>query len=85
MARRKTFNVDTFKKYVNDVLDNDNVPFEVKNGFAQALDHVLHETGNYNGFRYLDPYNGDDPEFGFVDTEVGYPLTAKKAIRRQYY
>jgi len=83
---RKTFNVQDFKNFINEVLVNDNLPFEVKNGYAMALDHVLHATGNYNGFRYVDPYNGDDPEFGFVDNEeTGYPLTAKKAIRRRYH
>ena len=85
MARRKTFDVTAFKNYVNCILANDYISFEVKNGMAEALDHVLHETGNYRGFRYLESFNSEDPEFGIVKTEIGYYLSAKKAIRREYF
>lgn len=83
---RKTFDVQSFKDYVNEFLENENIPFAVKDGMISALDHVLHSTGNYKGFRYLDSYNGEDPEFGMIDDpETGFPINQRKTVRRQYF
>ena len=82
---RKTFDVQSFKDYVNECLANNNLPFAVKDGMLHALDHVLLSTGNYKGFRYLDSYDGNDPEFGMVDdVETGFPINQRKSVRRQY-
>lgn len=51
---RKTFNVDEFKELVNNTLATTNEnDIEYRYGIIAALEHVLHETGNYKGYRYL--------------------------------
>lgn len=50
---RKTFNVSEFKDYVNSKLVLDYLSNDEKYGLIAALEHVLHETGNYNGFMYV--------------------------------
>jgi hypothetical protein len=82
---RKTFDVQEFRMYVNSVLSCDNVPSQVKEGFIGALDHVLHQSGNYRGFNYLQPYDENDPEYGITqDEETGYYFNGKKALKRRY-
>jgi len=53
MAKRKTFNVDDLKAWVNDRLADDYLTPEHKRGLYNALDHVLLKTGNYKGFGYV--------------------------------
>ena len=51
---RKTFNVADFKELVNNILaTTGEAEFQYRCGVIAALEHVLHETGNYRGFRYL--------------------------------
>lgn len=51
---RKTFNVDEFKELVNNTLATTvETEIQYRYGIIAALEHVLHETGNYKGFRYL--------------------------------
>ena len=50
---RKTFNVSEFKDYVNSKLVLDTLSKDEKYGLITALNHLLHETGNYNGFMYV--------------------------------
>ena len=47
---RKTFVVKEFKDWINDKLANDNIDQDTKSTYCAALEHVLHETGNYNGY-----------------------------------
>lgn len=83
---RKTFEVDTFKSWVNsqlaenDHMDTNNLYCGKSHrlGLIAALENLLHETGNYRGFNYLeqrgvpsgqkagiihDPTGGHDHEF----------------------
>lgn len=54
MASRKTFSVDKFKELVNDSLATSwGTDPKYREGLCAALEHVLHEIGNYKGFRYL--------------------------------
>jgi hypothetical protein len=56
MARKKkTFDVLTFKEYVNNQLSrtDDYATESFKSGLCVALEEVLHRTGNYNGFSHL--------------------------------
>jgi hypothetical protein len=56
MARKKkTFDVLSFKDYVNIQLarTDEFATDEFKSGLCIALHEVLHKTGNYNGFQYL--------------------------------
>lgn len=51
---RKTFNVSELVDMVNH-LCKDSVPESagIRQGAMLVLERVLHETGNYRGFRYL--------------------------------
>jgi len=56
MARKtKTFDVMTFKTYVNQQLSrtDDYATESFKSGLCVTLEEVLHKTGNYNGFNDL--------------------------------
>lgn len=50
---RKTFSVDTFKDQINNTLAFSLVSADRREGVIVALEYVLHETGNYRGYRYL--------------------------------
>lgn len=52
MSKRKTFNVNDFKMWINERLTSDLLTPEHKRGLCNALDHVLHQTNNYNGYGY---------------------------------
>lgn len=51
---RKTFNVDRLIVMVNGIC-KDSAPEsqDIRQGAMNVLEAVLHETGNYRGFRYL--------------------------------
>ncbi len=50
---RKTFNVDEFKDAINKVLKESECSPDTRQGLMNALEYVLHSTGNYRGFCYL--------------------------------
>ena len=54
MAKRKTFDVEAFRNQINSRLANSTCTPDIRMGYCMALEHVLHETGNYRGFNYLD-------------------------------
>lgn len=51
---RKTFSVDALRDMVNQMC-KDSVPESqgIRQGAMLVLEQVLHDTGNYKGFRYL--------------------------------
>jgi hypothetical protein len=56
MARcKKTFEVESFKEYVNNQLTrtDEYATDAFKSGLCLALEEVLHKTGNYKGFNDL--------------------------------
>jgi hypothetical protein len=54
MARKKTYPVETLVNKVNTVLKNSAPELvERRKGAMILLEEVLHNTGNYGGFRYL--------------------------------
>lgn len=68
MARkRKTFNVEQFKAEINYWLlhSRDDQRGE-RRGNASALENVLHATGNYRGFGYLNAKDMENSEYGSV-------------------
>jgi len=83
---RKTFDVSEFKDYVNSRLVLDYLSDDEKYGLFTALDHVLHETGNYKGFGYV--YK-DDVRPCFPDkvgADACNPAWDKSHdVRRKYY
>lgn len=51
---RKTFNVSELVDSVNEMLRNSDADrAEIRQGAMNVLEQVLHQTGNYRGFRYL--------------------------------
>ena len=55
MAKRKLFDVEAFKIYINAQLSRtDKYATEsFKSGLCTALEEVLHKTKNYNGYQHL--------------------------------
>ena len=52
---KKTFDVVTFKTYVNEQLSrtDEYATEDFKSGLCVALQEVLHRSGNYNGYNHL--------------------------------
>lgn len=51
---RKTFNVDQLITLVNGICKDSHPDHAaIRQGAMNVLEHVLHRTGNYRGFRYL--------------------------------
>lgn len=67
--QRKTFQVSEFKDYVNDCLKrtDDYATKEFKSGLCLALETVLHNSGNYEGFHFLDNDNCEVEGTGYYD------------------
>jgi hypothetical protein len=73
---RKTFEVETLKNIVNEVLATSSSEYgctrDRRQGMMNLLEKVLHETGNYRGFRNLmlkDVPAGEKP--GIMVNETG--------------
>lgn len=70
MAKRKTFNVSDLVDTVNQMLrDSKADATERRQGAMNVLEQVLHNTGNYQGFRYLlaDEIAEGQPGVNYVD------------------
>lgn len=50
---RKTIKVEAFKNTINAMLKSSECSEDIRKGLMASLETVLHETGNYNGFKYL--------------------------------
>ena len=50
---RKTFDVNALTVTVNEMCANSTCSPEVRKGAMGLLEHVLHASGKYNGFKYL--------------------------------
>lgn len=53
---RKTFDVNNLRIVVNNMLEHSTCSRDIRWGMMTVLEHVLHETGNYRGFRYLEAH-----------------------------
>ena len=53
MAQRKTLDIAKFTAQINQVLADSTCSADHRRGLMAALETVLHDTGNYRGFRYL--------------------------------
>ncbi len=56
---RKTIDVETVKGSVNIFLATPDISQDRKHGAASTLELILHETGNYHGFQYLEGWPTD--------------------------
>jgi hypothetical protein len=54
---RKTINIESVRTLVNNMLrdshQDDHVDRAYREGAISVLENLLHDTGNYRGFRYL--------------------------------
>jgi len=62
MKAKKTFNVNAFKNKCNWRLANCYLTEEALKETCLTLEDLLHETGNYAGFRYLNTFEVPDNE-----------------------
>ena len=53
MAKRKTIKVEELVDFCNMLLAKSTAPSVYRNGVMVVVEHFLHETKNYTGFRYL--------------------------------
>jgi len=51
---RKTISVEKVREMANAFLANENTTADEREGVCALVESVLLETGNYQGFRYLD-------------------------------
>lgn len=73
--KRKTFKVQDLVNRTNDRLRVSTCSPEVRLGMIAVLESILHETGNYRGFNYLEGKVG----------ESGYVESFGDESRRYYY
>ena len=80
--KKKTFSVEAFKCSINDRLATSFISDRELQQLCLTLENILHETGNYGGFRYLNKSevpagcspgirstnSYDDPQAQFIDT-----------------
>lgn len=72
MAKRKTVNIIDLRIKVNDMIRLSTCSKDVRRGMIAVLETMLLDTGNYNGFRYLEADEvpeGSQP--GIVRTDDG--------------
>jgi|ERR1035437_3652697 hypothetical protein len=71
MKKKATFEVDTFRRYVNDQLQrtDSEATDDFKNGMCLALERILHGSDCYRGFNYLYWLKGGCDEW----TNAGQP------------
>lgn len=84
---KKTFNVDAFKDQINKMLATSLVTADLREGFIVALEQVLHDTGNYRGYRYLTVKEVPDGHKPGIRYEAGAPAHSFDdcdSTRRQY-
>lgn len=69
MAKRKTFEVEALRKKINDmILHSSDDLSGGRIAVSEILNSVLHETGNYNGFRFL---SADDMKNSMLGESLG--------------
>ena len=67
---RKTLNVDQLLKDVNESLAISTCSSETRQGMINVLENVLHATGNYRGFGYLDQTKVPTGELPGINTDA---------------
>ena len=70
MPKRKTVRVEDLVDTANRLFKNSTCEPAVRQGVINFLEHFLHETGNYQGFRYLlqdEVPAGEKPGVNYLD------------------
>lgn len=74
MAKRKTIDVKYLVATVNEALRVSATDHKTRLGMIVLLENVLHETGNYRGYRYLTISEVPDGHKPGVQYCLGEPL-----------
>lgn len=86
---RKTVEVGTLLHRVNYFLENDQGTAEEREVMCTFIEGVLHDTGNYEGFRYLDTdeiAGNGTRRFYFVSDKIQEDYeAAAELIEKHYY
>lgn len=95
MSKRKTMNVEDFKKFVNGQLERTDefaTSGTFKSGLCVALESVLHATGNYQGYNNLywlergcDEWRANDQTEVWADKKVYVLGTADSKYKGSDY
>lgn len=84
---RKTFSVSELTELVNNTLSVSWVKPEYREGMIATLERVLHDTGNYRGYRYLTSNEvpaGHQPGIRYDDANDKHSFDDCDSTRRQY-
>ena len=85
---RKTIEVGTLLHRVNYFLASENSTAEEREVMCTFIEGVLHDTGNYRGFRYLDTdeiAGNGSRRFYFVSVKIDEDYEAAKALIEKHY
>jgi hypothetical protein len=65
--KKKTLGVFHMLDYANNQLarTDEYGSSDFKSGVCVMIERILHDTGNYNGFMFLDPDNSDHGTLGY--------------------
>jgi len=91
-TQRKTIEVGTLLHRLNYFLENDQGTPEEREIMCTFVEGVLHDTGNYEGYRYLDAreYEGEAEGLGsrrfyFVSPKIDEDYEAATALIQEHY
>jgi hypothetical protein len=85
---RKTIEVGTLLHRVNYFLANDRGTADEREVMCTFIEGVLHDTGNYRGYRYLDTdeiAGNGSRRFYFVSGKIEDDYTAAAALIEKHY
>jgi hypothetical protein len=86
---RKTTEVGTLLHRLNYFLANENTTAEEREVMCQFVEGILHDTGNYEGYRYLDTdeiKGNGSRRFYFVSKKIQTDYAAaEELIQKHYY
>ena len=85
---RKTVDVGTLLYRLNYFLENDKGTAEEREVMCQFMEGVLHDTGNYEGYRYLDTdeiAGNGTRRFYFVSDKIDEDYEAATALIQEHY
>ena len=85
---RKTVEVGTLLHRVNYFLASENSTAEEREVMCTFIEGVLHDTGNYRGYRYLDTdqiEGNGSRRFYFVSGKIDEDYEAARALIQKHY
>lgn len=87
---RKTIAVGTLLHRLNYFLANDRGTADEREIMISFVEGILHDTGNYRGYRYIDGPDGEVDGLGsrryyFVSSKIQEEYDAATALIRKHY